>query len=136
MAVMIVYAVLGSFQLLPLVKGRLVVFPNLVPKGFSVWNQTRILFVFCFCIEDVACRRRKRGFRRREKGRASGFPFLFRAFLPLPPLFVPAIQSTSPFFCCLEIWQVGERPPTCYLPTHTQYACVTRLRMRKHRSHA
>lgn len=124
---MIVYAVLGSFQLLPLVKGRLVVFPNLVPKGFSVWNQTRILFVFCSCIEDVACRRRKRGFTRREKGRASGFPFLFRAFLPLPPLFVPATQSTSPFFV---VWKYGKsgsvRPPaTCQLTRNIRvsHAC-------------
>lgn len=124
---MIVYAVLGSFQLLPLVKGRLVVFPNLVPKGFSVWNQTRILFVFCSCIEDVACRRRKRGFRRREKGRASGPLFYFALFSPSLP-FLCLLHSLPLLF--FVVWKYGKsgsvRPPaTCQLTRNMRvsHAC-------------
>ena len=71
-------------------------------------------------------------FRRREEGRAIGFPFLFCAFLPLPPLFAPATQVTShgfsPLFFFVEIWQSGRgRPPASCQLTRMYAICVCHM---------
>ena len=115
MAIMIVYDVHICFCMSPLVKGSLVVVLSLVLRVSRFKkrkDQNPFRFLLSYRARNVG-RKGGRGFRRREEGRAIGFPFL-----SLPPLFAPATQVTSHSFFCWNL-AVGAWPPTCFLPTHT-----------------
>ena len=115
MAIMIVYDVHIYFCMSPLVKGSLVVVLSLVLRVSRFKkrkDQNPFRFLLSYRARNVG-RKGGRGFRRREEGRAIGFPFL-----SLPPLFAPATQVTSHSFFCWNL-AVGAWPPTCFLPTHT-----------------
>ena len=97
MAIMIVYDVHICFCMSPLVKGSLVVVLSLVLRVSRFKkrkDQNPFRFLLSYRVRNVG-RKGGRGFRRREEGRAIGFPFL-----SLPPLFAPATQFTSHSFFC------------------------------------
>ena len=102
--------------MLPLVKGRLVVVPNLVPRVSRFQkqkDQNPFRFLLSYRARNVGI---KGAGDLEEEKKGGRLDSLFSFALFSPSLLAPATQDTSQYFF-VEIWQSGRsrRPASCQL---------------------